>query len=106
MSVRTGPPTAGAGTMPLVPRSRIMLPGVFGRIDHFGLDGRRGNIFICALGNGTVEVANNLKVVHTIRGLGHPQAALYVEEFDRLAVSAKDGKLRFYDGRTFALLKT
>jgi hypothetical protein len=105
MSARTDAPMAGARAMPLVARSRIMLPGVFGRIDHFGLDGRRGNIFICALGNDTVEVVNNLKVVHTIRGLGHPQAALYVEEFDRLVVSAKDGKLRFFDGGTFAPLK-
>src|SRR5262249_54484699 len=86
-------------------RSRTILPGVLGRIDHFGYDGRRGNLFVSALGNNTVEVVNNLRVIHTIRGLGHPQATLYVEEFDRLAVSAKDGKLRFFDGRTFALLK-
>jgi len=91
---------------PLAPRSRITLPGVLGRIDHFGYDRRRGNLFVCALGNNTVEVANNLRVVHTIRGLGHPQAALYVEGLDRLVVSAKDGKLRFFDGRTFALLRT
>jgi len=108
----TGRTTAGPAdvadksAMPLVPRSRVMLPGVFGRIDHFGLDGRRGNVFVCALGNGTVEVVNNLRVIHTIRGLGHPQAALYVEDFDRLVISAKDGKLRFFDGGTFAHLKT
>jgi DNA-binding beta-propeller fold protein YncE len=91
---------------PLVTRARVMLPGVFGRIDHFGYDGRRGNLFVSALGNNTVEVVNNFRVIHTIRGLGHPQASLYVGEFDRLAVSAKDGKLRFYDGKSFALLKT
>ena len=91
---------------PLAARSRVMLPGVLGRIDHFGYDGRRGNLFVSALGNNTVEVVNSLKVVHTIRGLGQPQAALYVEELDRLAVSGKDGKLRFFDGSTFALLKT
>jgi hypothetical protein len=38
------------------------------------------NLFVSALGNNTVEVVNNLKVIHTIRGLGHPQAALYVAE--------------------------
>ena len=91
---------------PLVVRSRAVLPGVLGRIDHFGYDGRRGNLFVSALGNNTIEVVNNLRVVHTIRGVGRPQAALYVEEFDRLAVSAKDGKLRFFDGQTFALLRT
>jgi hypothetical protein len=100
----------GTGTdkmlAPLTPRSRIVLPGVLGRIDHFGYDGRRGNLFVAALGNNTVEVINNLRVVHTIRGLEHPQAALYVEEFDRLVVSDRAGKLRFYDGKSHALLKT
>ena len=91
---------------PLTPRSRIVLPGVLGRIDHFGYDGKRGNLFVAALGNNTVEVINNLRPIHTIRGLLHPQAVLYVEEYDRLVVSDKSGKLRFYDGKTFALLKT
>ncbi|HET7200310.1 MAG TPA: WD40 repeat domain-containing protein [Burkholderiales bacterium] len=99
-------PRADKTRAPLVPRSRIILPGVLGRIDHFGYDGRRGNLFVSALGNHTVEVVNNLRVIHSIRGLGHPQAALYVGEFDRLAVSGKDGKLRFYDGKSFAPLKT
>jgi len=97
----------GATTLaPLVLRSRTILPGALGRIDHFGYDERRGNLFVSALGNNTIEVVNNLRVVHTIRGLGHPQATLYVEEFDRFATSGKDGKLRFYDGGTFALLRT
>lgn len=91
---------------PLVPRSRIVLPGVLGRIDHFGYDGRRGNLFVTALGNNTIEVVNNLRRIHTIGGLEHPQAALYIEEFDRLAVSDRAGKLRFYDGKSYALLKT
>ena len=91
---------------PLTPRSRIVLPGVLGRIDHFGYDGKRGNLFVAALGNNTVEVINNLRGVHTIRGLEHPQAALYIEDFDRLVVSDKAGKLRIYDGKSFAPLKT
>jgi hypothetical protein len=91
---------------PLTPRSRIVLPGVLGRIDHFGYDGKRGNLFVTALGNNTVEVVNNLRRIHTIQGFQHPQAALYIEEHDRLVVSDKAGKLRFYDGKSFALLKT
>ena len=90
---------------PLTPRSRIVLPGVFGRIDHFGYDPRRGNLFVAALGNDTVEVINSLRRIHTIKGLDHPQAAVYVQEFDRLVVSDQAGKLRFYDGRSFKLLK-
>src|SRR6266550_524534 len=90
---------------PLTPRSRIVLPGVFGRINHFGYDSRRGNLFVAALGNDTVEVINSLRRIHTIKGLDHPQAALYVQEFDRLVVSDQAGKLRFYDGKSFKLLK-
>ena len=92
--------------VPLALRSRIVLPGVLGRIDHFGHDGRRGNLFVAALGNNTVEVVNNLRRIRTIRGMEHPQAALYVEEFDRLVVSDRAGKLRFYDGTSYALLGT
>jgi DNA-binding beta-propeller fold protein YncE len=91
---------------PLTQRSRIVLPGVFGRIDHFGYDSRRGNLFVAALGNDTVEVINSLRRIHTIKGLDHPQAALYVQEFDRLVVSDQGGKLRFYDGKSYKLLKT
>jgi len=91
---------------PLTPRSRIVLPGVFGRIDHFGYDSRRGNLFVAALGNDTVEVINSLRRIHTIKDLEHPQAALYVQEFDKLVVSDQGGKIRFYDGRSFNLLKT
>jgi DNA-binding beta-propeller fold protein YncE len=91
---------------PLTLRSRIVLPGVFGRIDHFGYDRTRGNLFVAALGNNTVEVINSLRRIHTIGGLEHPQAALYVQEFDRLIVSDQRGKLRFYDGKSYTLLRT
>src|SRR5437870_5472271 len=98
-------PNVDKTLVPLTPRSRIVLPGVFGRIDHFGYDPRRGNLFVAALGNDTVEVINSLRRIHTIKGLDHPQAALYVQEFDRLVVSDQAGKLRFYDGKSFKLLK-
>jgi hypothetical protein len=108
----TSPPNDYPGTgadkvlAPLALRSRIVLPGVLGRIDHFGHDGKRGNLFVAALGNNTVEVVNNLRGIHTIMGLEHPQAALYVDEFEKLVVSDRAGKLRFYDGKSYALLKT
>jgi DNA-binding beta-propeller fold protein YncE len=95
-----GPPA------PLVPRSRIVLPGVLGRIDHFAYDPGRGNLFVAALGNDTVEVVNSLRTVRSIGGFKHPQAVLFVEELDRLVVSDQAGKLRFYDGRSFDLLRT
>ena len=95
-----GPPPA------LSLRTRIPLPGVYGRIDHFGWDTRRGNLIVAALGNGTVEIVNSWRRIHTISGLEHPQAAVYVPGSDRIAVSSQSGKLRFYDAESNALLKT
>ena len=44
LGTRFGPeraPADAAMEQPLVARSRIMLPGIFGRIDHFGFDRKR-----------------------------------------------------------------
>jgi hypothetical protein len=37
-------------------KQTIALPGVEGRIDHFALDASGKRLFVCALGNNTVEV--------------------------------------------------
>jgi hypothetical protein len=91
---------------PLMLRTRIPLPGVYGRMDHYGWDGKRANLIVSALGNDTVEIVNSWKRVHTITGLEHPQAAVYVPGIDRIAVSSQSGKLRFYDAESFALVKS
>jgi hypothetical protein len=87
-------------------RTRIPLPGVYGRIDHFGWDGKRANLIVSALGNDTVEIVNSWRRVHTIAGLEHPQASVYLPGIDRIAVSSQSGKLRFYDAESYALVKT
>jgi hypothetical protein len=51
---------------PLTLRSYIALPGVYGRIDHYGWDARRGVLLVTALGNNTVEIVDQWKRVHTI----------------------------------------
>jgi len=91
---------------PLTLRTRIPLPGVYGRIDHYGWDSKRANLVVSALGNDTVEIVNSWKRVRTITGLEHPQAAVYVPGIDRIAVSSQSGKLRFYDADSYALVKT
>ena len=91
---------------PLTLRTRIPLPGVYGRMDHYGWDSKRGNLIVSALGNDTVEIVNSWKRVHTITGLEHPQASVYVPGVDRIVVSSQSGKLRFYDAESYALLKT
>jgi hypothetical protein len=87
-------------------RTRIPLPGVYGRIDHYGWDARRANLIVSALGNDTVEIVNSWKRVNTITGLEHPQASVYVPGVDRIAVSSQSGKLRLFEAASFALLKT
>ena len=74
---------------PLTLRTRIPLPGVYGRLDHYGWDGKRANLIVSALGNDTVEIVNSWKRVRTITGLEHPQAAVYVPGIDRIAVSSQ-----------------
>src|SRR5258707_11813 len=91
---------------PLTLRTRIPLPGVYGRLDHYGWDGKRANLIGSALGNDTAEIVNSWKRVRTITGLEHPQAAVYVPGIDRIAVSSQSGKLRFYDAESYALVKT
>src|SRR5437763_13718309 len=66
----------------------IRLPGVEGRIDHFALDPSDERLFVCALGNNTVEVMDLRKGerMRSLTGLGAPQGASYMPELDRLFV--------------------
>jgi hypothetical protein len=91
---------------PMTLRTRIALPGVYGRMDHYGWDSKRGILLVSALGNNTVEIIDSWKQVHTISGLEHPQASVYVPSVDRIVVSSQSGKLRFYDAASYALIKT
>ncbi len=95
------------GDVPLHLSQTIALPGVEGRLDHFTVDlpGRR--LFVCALGNNTLEVIDLEKGarVHSIEGLGRPQGVAYVPEASYLCVANdKRGICNFYDGKSFALL--
>jgi hypothetical protein len=91
---------------PLTLRTRIALPGVYGRMDHFGWDTKRGRLIVSALGNDTVEIVGDWKRRNTIAGLEHPQAAVYIPEVDRIAVCSQSGKLRFYDAESYVLVQT
>jgi hypothetical protein len=86
---------------PLTLRSRIALPGVYGRMDHYGWDTKRGILLVTALGNNTVEIVDQWKRVRSLEGLEHPQASIYLPSVDRIAVSNQSGKLRFYDAANY-----
>jgi hypothetical protein len=94
-----------ASEHPLVLTGAIPLPGVEGRIDHFGFDpGNR--MFVSALGNNSEEVIDlgAQKVVHTIAGVPTPQGVVYSPETNKLFVASAKGKLYIYDGSSFGLL--
>src|SRR2546430_1743831 len=82
----------------------IRLPGVEGRIDHFALDPSGERLFVCALGNNTVEVMDLRKGerIRSITGPGAPQGVVYIPELDRLFVANdKSGIFKIYDGKSF-----
>jgi glutamine cyclotransferase len=89
---------------PLKLKQAIALPGVEGTIDHLAFDGSGERLFVCALGNNTVEVIDLRKGerVHFITGLGSPQGIVYVPKFDRLFVANdKGGSFKIYDAKSF-----
>src|SRR5207247_10844497 len=85
-------------------KQTIPLPGVEGRIDHLELDAANERLFVCALGNNTVEVLDLRKGerVRTITGLGSPQGLVYISELNRLFIANdKGGVCSIYDAKTF-----
>ena len=89
---------------PLQLKETILLPGVEGRIDHFALDASGERLFVCALGNNSVEVLDLRKGerIHSITGLGAPKGIVYIPELNRLFVANdKDGIFKIYDAKSF-----
>jgi len=90
-------------------KQTIPLPGVEGRIDHFDFDPAGERLFVCALGNNTVEVLDlrQGERVHSISGLGSPQGLAYVPELSRLFVANdKGGLCNIYDAKSWRLIGT
>jgi len=95
---------AESGDAPLQLKQTIALPGVEGRIDHFALDAAGDRLFVCALGNNTVEVLDLRKGerIHSITGLGAPQGIAYLPQLDRLFIANdKGGVCRIYEAKSF-----
>ena len=85
-------------------KQTIPLPGVEGRIDHLALDAANDRLFVCALGNNTVEVLDLRKAerIHSITDLGAPQGIAYIPELNRIFVANdKGGICRIYDETSF-----
>lgn len=96
--------TSNAQSPQLKLKQTILLPGVEGRIDHFAVDSSGQRLFICALGNNSLEVIDlrNGERVHSITGLGDPQGVGYAPEVNRLFVANDRGGIcKIYDGKSF-----
>jgi DNA-binding beta-propeller fold protein YncE len=77
---------------------------VEGRLDHMDFDAVSERLFVCALGNNTLEVIDlhQKKRVHSITGLGSPQGVAYLPGLDRIFVANdKGGICKFYDGKSY-----
>ena len=75
-----------------------------GRIDHLAFDAARERLFVCALGNNTVEVVDLRKGerIHSITALSAPQGVAYIPELNRIFVANdKGGICKIYDGKSF-----
>ena len=91
---------------PLVLTEAIPVPGVQGRFDHFGYDGKN-RLFVAALGNNSVEVIDisaRLRA-RSIAGIPNPQGVVYAPDAKKLFVASSKGKLRIFDGESFDLIK-
>jgi len=87
----------------------IPLPGVEGRIDHFAFDPAGQRLFVCALGNNSVEIIDLRKGarIHSISGLGSPQGVAYIPDLDRIFVANDQGGVcQIYDGKSYERLAT
>jgi YVTN family beta-propeller protein len=95
---------AAQGGTPLKLKTTVALQGVEGRIDHLAFDPAGERLFVCALGNNTVEVIDlrSSQRIHSIIGLGAPQGVGYAPELNRLFVANdKGGVCEVYDGKSF-----
>jgi DNA-binding beta-propeller fold protein YncE len=95
---------AAANAQPLSLKQTIALPGVEGRIDHFAYDSANERLFVCALGNNSVEVVDLRKGerVHSITGLDSPQGVAYLPEVDHLLVANDEGGIcKIFEGKSF-----
>lgn len=88
----------------LAEQTTIPLPGVKGRIDHMDINLKEKIVYVAALGNNTLEIADisSGKVVHSIKGLDEPQGVAYIPEQQEIFVAnGGNGDCYFYNGHSF-----
>jgi DNA-binding beta-propeller fold protein YncE len=97
---------AGQAALPQL-TSDIAMPGVKGRIDHFGVDAKRHRLYVAALGNDTVEVLDlgAGKRARSLDGFGEPQGIVHVPETGRVFVAnGSTNRVDILDAESLVLL--
>jgi DNA-binding beta-propeller fold protein YncE len=84
------------------------MPGLEGRIDHLALDLAGRRLFICALGNGTVEVVDLEKRqrVQSLPGFEEPQGIVFMPKTRTVVVASGGAQLSFLEGSPLKVTKT
>jgi DNA-binding beta-propeller fold protein YncE len=84
-------------------KQTIVLPGVKGRIDHLAYNDSLQQVYVAALGNNTVEVADlrQGRVSHSITGLHEPQGVEHLSTSRSIIVAnGGNGICAFFDALT------
>jgi hypothetical protein len=100
-------PAFGQESTALSLKTRIALPNVQGRLDHFSADVKGERLFVAAVANHTLEVLDlkSGRRVRTITDLDEPQGLYYDPSTNRLFVACGgDGVTNVYDGTTFKMI--
>jgi len=88
---------------------KISVPAMSGTWDHLALDAAGKRLFASAQEDNEVRVfdLDGRKPLYTIAGgFNRPQGLAYIATTDELAVTnGKDGSLRSFNGKTYALIK-
>src|SRR5215467_5493543 len=86
----------------------IPLQNISGRIDHLSFDDKSNFVFVAALGNNTVEVADlaNKKIIHSIKGLHEPQGIVFIPENNSIIVANDNGECYVFSVGTFQKTNT
>jgi DNA-binding beta-propeller fold protein YncE len=103
------PPRKGSSdAAPLRLVQTIPMAGVEGSIDHLAIDLAERRLFVCALGNGTLEVVDLEKGqrVQSVPGFKEPQGIVFMPKTKTVVVaSGGDGRLSFLEGPPFKVTK-
>jgi hypothetical protein len=82
----------------------IPMPDVNGRIDHLDINLKEQIVYVGAMGNNTLEVADlrNGRIIHSIRGLDEPQGVGFIPQTHEIFVAnGGSGDCYFYNASNF-----